>query len=160
MTSQGAHSVNERRQRNVVSAKTGTYRYKKEIDVTQSLDYGLVAKKVASIDPNLVACGKDGQVETVRYMAVSPMFLNEFLKEHTAFIQEQHKGSNLQATVAQQQKQIEALTAGLQKVSAQLAAANPSLADLKRADPHRKRFSIVSRKRRRTLRHELGNRYE
>jgi hypothetical protein len=36
------------------------YRYKKEIDVTQSLDYGLVAEEVASIDPNLVACGKDG----------------------------------------------------------------------------------------------------
>jgi hypothetical protein len=32
----------------------------------------------------------------------------------------------LQATVAQQQKQIEALTAGLQRVSAQLAAASPS----------------------------------
>ena len=140
--------------------KRVTYGYKKEIDVTQSLDYGLVAKEVASIDPNLVACGKDGQVETVRYIAVNAMFLNEFLKEHTAFIQEQHKGSNLQARVAQQQKPIEALTAGLQKVSAQLAAASPSLADLKRADPHRKRFSIVSRKRRRTLRHELGNRYE
>jgi uncharacterized coiled-coil protein SlyX len=32
----------------------------------------------------------------------------------------------LQATAAHQQKQIEALTAGLQKVSAQLAAASPS----------------------------------
>jgi len=58
-----------------------------------------------------------------------------------------------------QQKQIEALTAGLQKVSAQLAAASPSLADLKRADPHRKRFSIVSRSVRASSRHEIGNRY-
>ena len=48
------------------------------------------------------------------------MLLNEFLKEHKAFIEEQHKVENLQSTVAQQQKQIEALTAGLQKVSAQL----------------------------------------
>jgi hypothetical protein len=78
VTSQEAHSVNERRQRNVVSAKTGTYRYKKEIDVTQSLDYGLAAKKVASIDPNLVVCGNDGQVETVRYTAANAMLLNEF----------------------------------------------------------------------------------
>jgi hypothetical protein len=31
-----------------------------------------------------------------------------------------------QATIAKQQKQIEALTKGLQKVSAQLAAASPS----------------------------------
>ena len=79
-----------------------------------------MAEEVGSIDPNLVACGKDRQVETVCYTAVNAMLLNEFLKEHKAFIQEQNKVSNLQATVAQQQKQIEALTAGLQKVSAQL----------------------------------------
>jgi hypothetical protein len=100
--------------------KPVTYRYKKEIDVTQSLDYGLVAEEVAAIDPNLVACDKDGQIETVRYPAVNAMLLNEFLKEHKAFIDEKQKVSNLQATVAQQQKQIEALTAGLQKVSAQI----------------------------------------
>ena len=79
-----------------------------------------MAEEVASIDPNLVACGKDRQVETVRYTAVNAMLLNEFLKEHKALIQEQNKVSKLQATVAEQQKQIEALTAGLQKVSAQL----------------------------------------
>jgi hypothetical protein len=100
--------------------KPVTYRYKKEIDVTQSLDYGLVAEEVATIDPNLIACNKDGQVETVRYTAVNAMLLNEFLKEHKAFIGEQQKVSNLQATVAQQQKQIEALTAGLQQVNVQL----------------------------------------
>ena len=100
--------------------KPVTYRYKKEIDVTQSLDYGLVAEEVATIDPNLVARDKDGQIETVRYTAVNAMLLNEFLKEHKAFVEEQRKVENLQATVAQQQKAIEALTAGLQKVSAQL----------------------------------------
>ena len=41
------------------------------------------------------------------------MLLNEFLKEH-------HQVQDLKAIVAQQHKQIEALTAGLQKVSAQL----------------------------------------
>ena len=41
------------------------------------------------------------------------MLLNEFLKEH-------RKVEKLEATVAQQQKQMKALTAGLQKVSAQL----------------------------------------
>jgi len=39
--------------------------------------------------------------------------LNEFLKEH-------RKVQKLEANAAQQQKQIEALTAGLQKVSAEL----------------------------------------
>jgi hypothetical protein len=48
------------------------------------------------------------------------MLLNEFLKEHKAFIEEQRKVENLEATVAQQQKQIDTLTAGLQTVSAQL----------------------------------------
>jgi uncharacterized coiled-coil protein SlyX len=41
------------------------------------------------------------------------MLLNEFLKEH-------HTVDELRATVAKQQKQLEAVTAGLQKVSAQL----------------------------------------
>ncbi len=41
------------------------------------------------------------------------MLLNEFLKEHRTV-------NELRATVAQQQKQLEALTAGLQNVSAQL----------------------------------------
>jgi len=77
------------------------------------------------------------------------MLLNEFLKEHKAFIQEQNKVSKLQATVAQQQKQIEALTAGLQKVSAQL--------EVSRSAP--KTVLNSQQKRRRTLRHELGNRY-
>ena len=46
-------------------------------------------------------------------MAIYNMLLNEFLKEHG-------KVEKLEATVARQQKQIEALTAGLQKVSAQI----------------------------------------
>ena len=54
--------------------------------------------------------------------AVNAMLLNEFLKEHKT-VQEQG------ATIVRQQKQIEALTLGLQRVSAQLAAASPSLAD-------------------------------
>ena len=48
------------------------------------------------------------------------MLLNEFLKQHKAFIDGQHNVEKLQATVVRQQKQIEALTAGVQKVSAQL----------------------------------------
>lgn len=79
-----------------------------------------MVEEVAAVDPNFVARNKDGQVETVRYTVVNAMLRNEFLKEHKAFVEEQHKVEELQATVAQQQKQIEALTAGLQRVSAQL----------------------------------------
>jgi len=48
------------------------------------------------------------------------MLLNEFLKEHREFLKEHQKVEQLDATVAQQQKQIKALESGLQKVSAQI----------------------------------------
>jgi cell division protein FtsB len=56
---------------------------------------------------------------TVRYEAVNAMLLNVFLKEH-------HNVQELKATVAQQQKQIEALTATVQKVSDQIALSKPA----------------------------------
>ena len=54
------------------------------------------------------------------------MLLNEFLKEHKAVVEGQRKVQELEAKAAQQQKQIEALTAGLHKVSAQLEASKPA----------------------------------
>ena len=57
--------------------------------------------------------GDKGDIYTVRYEAVNAMLLNEFLKEH-------RKVQDLEANAGRQQKQIDALTAGLQKVSAQL----------------------------------------
>ena len=65
----------------------------------------------------------NGEIYTVRYDAVNAMLLNEFLKEH-------RKVQELEANAVRQQKQIEALTAGLQKVSVQLAAASPSVGGL------------------------------
>ncbi len=75
--------------------------------------FGLIAEEVAKINPALVLPDKEGKPYTVRYDAVNAMLLNEFLKEHRTV-------DELKATVAQQQKQLEALTAGLQKVSAKL----------------------------------------
>ncbi len=60
-----------------------------------------------------------GEIHTVRYDAVDAMLLNEFLKEHRK-LEEQG------AIIAKQQKQIEALTAGLQKVSDQLEMSKPA----------------------------------
>jgi hypothetical protein len=90
--------------------KPVTFRYKKEVNPTQALEYGLVAEDVAKVDPNLAIRDGKGQIESVRYMMVYNMMLNEFLKEHQT-VQE------LKTTVAKQKKQIDALTAGLQKVS-------------------------------------------
>ena len=57
---------------------------------------------------------------------MNAMLLNEFLKEH-AKVEQLEK--DFESKIAEQQKQIEALAAGVQKVSVQLAAASPSLAD-------------------------------
>ena len=80
----------------------------------------------------------------MRYDAVNAMLLNEFLKQHRAFLEERRKVEKLQANVlrqekdfemviAEQQQQIKALTASvkeqaaqIQKVSAQLEASKPA----------------------------------
>jgi hypothetical protein len=114
--------------------KPVSFRYKKEVDPTRSLSFGLIAEEVAEVDPGLVTPDPDGKPETVRYEAVNAMLLNEFLKEHR-IVQEQKAivaqlKRDFQSRLSDQQKQIKALTEGLQKVSAQLAAASPSLGGL------------------------------
>jgi septal ring factor EnvC (AmiA/AmiB activator) len=49
----------------------------------------------------------------VRYDAVNAMLLNEFLKEHKRVAEQQSQIDKQEATIARQQKQIEALTSGL-----------------------------------------------
>ena len=100
-----------------------TFHYKPEMDKTGIPQFGLIAEEVEAANPDLVVRDKAGKVSTVRYEAVNAMLLNEFLKEHKR-VQEQG------TMIVRQQEQIEALTAGLQKVSAQLAAASPSLGGL------------------------------
>jgi hypothetical protein len=92
--------------------KPVTFRYKKEIDSRSIPQFGLVAEEVEAVNPDLVVRDKEGKVNTVRYDAVNAMLLNEFLKARRQ--------------IDAQQKQIEALTAGLQKVSAQLEASKPA----------------------------------
>ena len=62
----------------------------------------------------------------MRYDAANVMLLNEFLKEHRKNEEQPTTIADLKSTVAQQQKQIAALTAGLQKVSAQLEVSKPA----------------------------------
>jgi hypothetical protein len=88
---------------------------------------------VAKVNADLVIRDRVGAIKTVRYDAVNAMLLNEFLKEHRKNEEQQASIAELKSTVAQQKKdfqataahqqeQIEALTAGLQKVSAELEA--------------------------------------
>ena len=83
------------------------------------MQFGLVAEDVERVNPDLVVRDKEGKPFSVRYEQVNAMLLNEFLKEH-------RKVEELEANAVRQQKQIEALTAGLQKVSAQLEVSKPA----------------------------------
>src|SRR4029077_15468612 len=80
--------------------KPVSYRYKKEIDSSQALDYGLVAEEVAEIDSNLTACNRDGQIESVRYNAINAMLLNEFLKEHRRGEEQDRRIQEQETTIA------------------------------------------------------------
>ena len=110
-----------------------TFRYKPEMRATNAPQFGLIAEEVAEVNPDLVTHDARGELSTVRYEAVNAMLLNEFLKEHCKNEDQQAAIAHLkrtdatqEATIAKQQKQIEALTAGLQKVSAQLEASKPA----------------------------------
>jgi trimeric autotransporter adhesin len=110
----------------IYALKPVSFRYKAEIEPSRPLSFGLIAEDVEKISPALVQRGRDGQVNTVRYESINAMLLNEFLKEH-------QKVQELEATVAQQQKGMEALVAQvkeqaaqIQKVSAQVETIKPA----------------------------------
>jgi hypothetical protein len=106
--------------------KPVSFRYKREIDPARSPDFGLIAEDVATVNPDLVARDEEGEIVTVRYQAVNAMLLNEFLKEHTAFVQEQRKVEKLEATVASLVTMVKEQAAQIQKVSAQFEASKPA----------------------------------
>jgi hypothetical protein len=112
----------------ILALKPVTFQYKHaKKDAPQ---FGLIAEEVAAVNPDLVVHDKNGEIYTVRYDAVNAMLLNEFLKEHRNVqkleVTMRQQQENFQSKLEEQQKQIEALIAGLQNVSAQLAAASPS----------------------------------
>ena len=98
--------------RSFVFAVARRFRYNKEIDPKGIPEFGLVAEDVEQVNPNLVVRDAKGEVYIVRYDAVKAMLLNEFLKGHRK--------------VQELEKQVEKLTAGLQKVSAQVEMSRPT----------------------------------
>ncbi len=110
--------------------KPVSFRYNKEYDATQTIAFGLIAEEVAEVYPDLVGRNPKGEPESVRYEQINAMLLNEFLKEHQkvekleATVAEQQK--NFQSKLVEQEKRIEALASGLQKVSAQCEATKPA----------------------------------
>jgi DNA mismatch repair ATPase MutL len=116
----------------ILALKPVTFHYKS--DKTNRSEFGLIAEEVAQVNADLVVHGENGEIYTVRYEAVNAMLLNEFLKEHRKNEEQQATIARLkstdakqEATIANQQERIEALTAGLQKVSAELELSKPAL---------------------------------
>jgi len=105
----------------ILALKPVTFHYKSDAKNTPC--FGLIAEEVAAVDPDLIVRDEKGEISSVRYDAVNAMLLNEFLKEHRK-VEELSK--DFRTTIAQQQKQIEALTVGLQKVNTQLEASKPA----------------------------------
>jgi Chaperone of endosialidase len=118
--------------------KPVTFRYKKEVDPAARSQFGLVADEVEKVNPDLVVRDEKGKPYSVRYNQVNAMLLNEFLKEHRT-VQEQgatitRQRKDFEVAITRQQKQIEALTAGLQKVSAQLEVSKPAPQTVKNSE--------------------------
>ena len=78
------------------------------------------------MNPALVARDEQGKPYTVRYEAVNAMLLNEFLKEH-------RKNEEQRATIAQQQKDIDALKADLKEQRSLISKVSTQLERIKAA---------------------------
>jgi trimeric autotransporter adhesin len=109
----------------ILALKPVTFRYKKDVDPKGISQFGLVAEEVEKVNPDLVARDAEGKVYTVRYEAVNAMLLNEFLKEHKAFVEAQHKVEKLETTVATLVVTVKEQASQIQKVSAQLEVSEP-----------------------------------
>ena len=119
--------------------KPVTFRYKKEIDQSQSLEYGLVAEEVAKVDPSLAIRDKNGQIDSVRYNAINAMLLNEFLKEH-------RKNEEQEKTIAELNSGMTALAATVKEQAAQIQKVRPPIhGDLKRANLRRKWSTTINK---------------
>jgi hypothetical protein len=113
------------------------FRYKKEIDPAGTPQFGLIAEDVEKVNPDLVVHDKQGRAYSVRYDQVNAMLLNEFLKEHRAFVEERRQ-------VANQQDEIDALKAELKdqralisKISDRMEMKNAMLQGTGLGDTHR-----------------------
>ena len=97
----------------ILALKPVTFCYKKEIDPEATPQFGLVAEDVEKVNPDLVVRDDQGKAFTVRYEAMNAMLLNEFLKEH-------RKVQELEATVAEQKKEMQVLTRRVEEQAAEI----------------------------------------
>jgi hypothetical protein len=95
----------------ILALRPVTFHYKS--DPTNTPQFGLIAEEVAEVNAALVVRDKEGKPYSVRYDQVNAMLLNEFLKAHG-------KLKEQEATIACQQKQIQALVARLDQQAVEI----------------------------------------
>jgi hypothetical protein len=128
----------------ILALKPVTFRYKHEIDPKRIPQFGLVAEEVEKLNPDLVTCDARGEPYTVRYDAVNAMLLKEFIKQHRKVQQQEatiadlrlaiaEQRKDFETTTAQQQKQLQILTASLKEQAAQLEKVSARVEVNKRA---------------------------
>jgi hypothetical protein len=118
----------EKASETILALKPVTFHYKKDIDPSRALSFGLIAEDVAEANPDLITRDQNGNPETVRYDAVNAMLLNEFLKEH-------RKVQELEVNDAEQQREIKALVATVKEQAAQIQKVSAQL-QLRKPEPH------------------------
>ena len=111
------------------SLRPVTFRYKKAIDPTRSLSFGLIAEEVARVSPDLVTKDREGKPETVRYEAVNAMLLNEFLKEHRKVQEQANTISELKNEIATLTLTVKDQATQIQKVTSQLEVITPKMVE-------------------------------
>jgi len=91
--------------------KPVTFHYNKEIDPTQTLDFGLIAEEVAEANPELAVRDGDGKISNYRRDAINAMLLNEFLKAHRKMEEQASQIEQQTATITHLKKEIETINA-------------------------------------------------
>jgi trimeric autotransporter adhesin len=90
-------------------------------DPSNTLQYGLVAEEVARNYPELVSYGEDGKPQTVRYLELDAMLLNELQKQDRQLQKVSAKVAEEQASNAMLRGELQQQAAQNQRLSAQMA---------------------------------------
>ena len=105
----------ERASEALFSLKPVSFRYKKEIDVAGTSQFGLVAEDVEKVNSDLVVRDKEGRPYSVRYDQVNAMLLNEFLKEHRRVEQQDRRIREQEITITDLKKEMETVVVRLKE---------------------------------------------
>ncbi len=115
----------------ILSLEPVTFHYKHELDPDGIPQFGLVAEKVARVDPNLVVRDEEGKPYSVRYEAVNAMLLNEFLKEHRRVEQQAAAMTEMKSSAAKQDATAARLESMLEQQQGEIAALTSQLRSMK-----------------------------